>query len=835
MDICHSNGGLNIFLKLFLFPHLDMGGQKSGVCCAWAVPVLSLLLCFVEPVSAQIKYTVPEEVKEGHVVGNIAKDLGLDVGTLDKRRFRIVSGSRDGLFGVNQNNGRLSVLKRVDREAVCDGDGVCSINLKVVVENPFEIHHVGVEIADVNDHSPVFPDKVQRVEIAENTLLGTGFQLKAARDPDSAANAVRFYKLSPTEYFELELRDSGEDSKIPILKLSRHLDRERQIRHFLTLTAVDGGTPPKTGSMNVTVTVLDNNDNRPVFSQDAYSVSIRENIPIGTAILRVNASDLDDGTNAQITYSFLNNLKPKVYDTFELNRDTGEIRIKGKVDFEDIEVYRADVTASDKGQPPTTTDCRVTIKIVDVNDNEPEIDVTSLSNLVPEDSRPGTVISLISVSDRDSGVHGKVLCSLSEDVPFELKPSFQDHMYSLVTKGLLDRETVSHYDIVITARDFGEPPLSSVKTLSVQVSDVNDNSPQFPRNPFEVYLSENNAPGVSIFSVSAADIDEGENAAVTYHIHRGEGVKPDVAAFLNINSENGNIYALRSFDSEAVKMFQFEVMALDSGKPPLSTNATVSVYIMDQNDNAPVILSPLSANGSVLRAEEIPRNANPGHLVDKVRAYDADLGYNGWLLFSLQDVSDHTLFGLDRYTGQIRTLRAFTETDEAQHKLIVLVKDNGNVSLSATATVIINVVEPKEAFSASDAKSAVNGDDENNGAFYLIVTLGSVSTLFLISVVVLIVMQCSKEADHSSKYLQDTNYDGTLCHSIQYRSGDKRYMLVGPRLSVSSAAVPSSNVNTLRTATSRKSATLEDCVYPGWILQHRASQAHSHTGMHADG
>ncbi|XP_064829060.1 protocadherin alpha-3-like [Oncorhynchus masou masou] len=764
----------------------------------WCVALrFSLLLCFVEQVSAQLMYSIPEEVKEGSVVGNVAKDLGLDVSTLLERRFRIVSGSKDALFQVNQNNGVLYVHKNVDREELCDGSSACLINLKIVVENPLEIHYVGIEISDVNDHSPSFSENEQNLEIAESTLPGTGFQLQAARDPDSGMNSVRLYKLSHTEYFDLELRDTGEEGKLPVLKLHKPLDRERESKHILVLTAIDGGSPPRSGHVNISVTVLDNNDNRPIFSQDVYSVTIHENVAVGTIVAKVNATDLDDGVYSEIIYSFVKNLKRKVYDTFSLDSNTGEISVKGNIDFEDTEVYRADVMASDKGQPPMRTECRVIIKILDVNDNKPEIEVTSLSNMVSEDSKPGTVISLISVTDKDSGINGKVICSLSEDVPFELKPSFQDNTYSLVTKQRLDRELVSLYDITITATDCGQPPLSTFKTLNVQISDVNDNSPEFYQNPLELYLVENNAPGGSIFSVSASDKDLNENAAISYHIVRGEGTQNDMAPFLNINSDNGLISALKSFDFETLKTLQFQVVATDSGAPPLSSNVTVNVFILDQNDNAPVILYPVSANGSTEGVEEIPRNVNAGHLVTKVRAYDADIGYNGWLLFSLQEITDHSLFNLDRYTGQIRTLRSFTETDETDHKLVILVKDNGNVSLSTTATVIINVVEPKEAFAASDVKSAVKDEEENSVTFYLTITLMSVSALFIISIIVLIVMQCSKAPDDSSKYLQDVNYDGTLCHSIQYRSGDKRYMLVGPRMSIGSTIVPGINGNTL--------------------------------------
>ncbi|XP_029587734.1 protocadherin alpha-7 isoform X9 [Salmo trutta] len=772
------------------------GGQRRRWEYWWVVLRFSLLLCFGEKVSAQIRYSIPEEVKEGSVVGNVAKDLGLDVSTFVERRFRIVSGSKDALFQVNQNNGVLYVQKKIDREELCDGNSACLINLKMVVENPLEIHYVGVEITDVNDNSPSFPEIAKGLDISESTHAGSHFQLPAARDLDSGMNSIRLYKLSQNAHFELEVRDRG-DEKVPFLVLQKTLDREQKCEHRLLLTAIDGGNPPRSANLNLTVTVLDINDNRPVFSQEVYTVTLEENVSINTVVIQVKAIDLDEGVNGDVEYTLGRDLNRKVYEVFHLDGVTGEIRVKGEVDFESTEVYRLDVQASDKGQPPMTVSCRVIIKITDVNDNKPDIEVTSLSNLVPEDAKPGTVVSLISVTDKDSGINGKVLCSLSDTVPFELKPSYQDNMYSLVTKQRLDRELVSHYDVTITATDCGQPPLSTFKTLSVQISDVNDNSPEFSQTHLQLYLLENNAPGASIFSVSATDKDLNENAVISYHIVRGEGTQNDMASFLNINSDNGDISALKSFDFESLKTFQFQVVATDSGTPSLSTNVTVNVFILDQNDNAPVILYPVSTNGSAEGVEEIPRNVNAGHLVTKVRAYDADIGYNGWLLFSLQEVTDHSLFALDRYTGQIRTLRSFTETDEAEHKLVILVKDNGNVSLSATATVIIKVVEPKEAFAASDVKSSVKDEEENSVTFYLIITLGSVSTLFLISIIVLIVMQCSKPTDYSSKYLQDTNNDGTLCHSIQYRSGDKRYMLVGPRMSIGSTIVPGSNGNTL--------------------------------------
>ncbi|XP_024919230.1 protocadherin alpha-8-like [Cynoglossus semilaevis] len=781
---------------------MEPGGKLRN--CSGCLWFLALQLLFGKYVFAQIRYSIPEEVKGGTVVGNAAKDLGLDITSLTDRRFRVVSDSKDAIFDVHQNNGALYVSGHIDREQLCQGSGACLIELKILVENPLEIHYVVVEITDVNDHSPSFTEKEQTFEIAEHTLPGKRFQLHTAYDPDAGVNSIRTYTLTSNEHFEINVRQN-DAGKIPFLVLRKMLDREQRKTHTLLVTAIDGGKPPRSGTLNVTIIVLDSNDNRPVFSQEAYEISIQENVPLGTSVLKINATDADGGSNGEVEYRLGKTLLRQMYDIFELDRFSGEIRIKGPVDYEERDLYELDVEASDKGTPPLTGECRIIIKINDINDNAPEIEVTSLSNTVSEDSKPGTVISLLSVRDKDSGVNGKIISQIMNDVPFELKPSYKENTYAVVTKEYLDREVVPYYDITIKATDCGESPLSTFKTLNIQISDVNDNSPQFQQTSLEFYLTENNVAGKSICSVSATDKDLNDNAAVSYDIMR-EGKQNDVTSFLSINSETGHISSLKSFDFETLKTFQFHVVASDSGSPSLSSNVTVNVFILDQNDNPPVILYPLSSNGSAEGVEEIPRNVDAGHLVTKVRAYDPDIGYNGWLLFSLQEVSDHSLFNLDRYTGQIKTLRPFTETDEAEHKLVILVKDNGNVSLSATATVIVKVVEPKEAFAASDVKSSTKADEDNDVTFYLMITLASVSALFLISIIVLIAMQCSKSTDYTSKYLPEPNYDGTLCHSIQYRSGDKRYMLVGPRMSIGSTIVPGSHANTLVLPDRRKAA-----------------------------
>uniref|UniRef100_A0A7N6AGF1 Cadherin domain-containing protein n=1 Tax=Anabas testudineus TaxID=64144 RepID=A0A7N6AGF1_ANATE len=431
-------------------------------------------------------------------------------------------------------------------------------------------------LLDINDHSPSFPEIEEKLDISESVLPGARIQLRAARDPDSGQFSVQQYKLNPNDHFRLEVKDKGDDGKIPILVVQKSLDRETAESHTLTLTALDGGKPPKSGEMNILVKVLDVNDNVPVFSKDVYSVMLNENAPVGTTVIQVNATDSDEGVNGEVVYSFSNSVNQRLLGIFDINPSTGEIIVKGLIDYEHKDKYEIEIKASDKALAPLATEKSVIVKIVDLNDNAPEIDVTSFSSFISEDSRLGTTVALISVTDLDSGLNGKVMCSIAEDVPFALSPSLQEKIYSLVTKSPLDREKQSQYDMTIVAKDAGQPPLSSQKTIHVVVSDVNDNSPEFSLSPYSFYITEGNDPGASVFSVKAFDCDENENARISYHIFRDGNDDRKVTSFLNINSENGQISALKSFDFETVKTFQFQVVASDSGSPSLSSNVTVN-------------------------------------------------------------------------------------------------------------------------------------------------------------------------------------------------------------------------------------------------------------------
>ncbi|KAF0039352.1 hypothetical protein F2P81_007587 [Scophthalmus maximus] len=471
---------------------------------------------------AQIRYSISEEVEDGTVVGNIAKDLGLDKSALKDRGYRIVSGSGEPLFQVNEIDGVLYVKRRIDREEVCERTSPCLIQLKTVLENPLEIHYVAVEILDINDHSPVFPEKEKRLEISESALAGARFQLQAARDPDVGQFSIQQYRLSHNEHFRVEVKDRGQDRKVPFLVLQKQLDREAAGKHRLRLTAVDGGKPVKSGSIDILVDVIDINDNSPVFTKELYSATLKENVPLGTVVIQVNATDLDQGANGEIIYSFGNEVDVKLMDPFSIDPNTGEIQVTGPIDFEKSKSYEIDIKASDKGQVPLASDKSVMITVIDVNDNAPEIEVTSFSSSIKEDAKIGTTVALISVSDLDSGINGKIICTIKEDVPFILSPSLQENMYAVVTKSQLDREEISQYDVTITAKDSGDPSFLTEKTISVVISDVNDNSPEFSISPYTFYISENNSPAAPVFSVKASDRDESDNALISYHICRDE-------------------------------------------------------------------------------------------------------------------------------------------------------------------------------------------------------------------------------------------------------------------------------------------------------------------------
>ncbi|XP_068837196.1 protocadherin alpha-10-like [Capricornis sumatraensis] len=706
-----------------------------------------LLLAAWETGSNHVRYSVSEEAKHGTFVGRIAQDLGLELAELVPRLFRVASKGRGDLLEVNLQNGILFVNSRIDREELCGRSAECSIHLEVIVDRPLQVFHVEVEVKDINDNPPVFPATHRNLFISEARALESHFSLEGASDADIGENALLTYTLTPNEYFSLEVPSNDEQVKPLELVLKKRLDREVASELLLVLKATDGGKPELTGTVKINITVLDANDNAPVFDKAVHRIKLLENARNGTLIIRLNASDLDEGSNGHIIYSFATDVSSNTEACFRIDSNSGEIRVNGKIDFEETKLWKLQIEAVDKGNPPMFGHCTVLIEVLDINDNAPELLVTSLLLSIPEDAPLGTVVTLISVTDRDVGSNAQVTCSLTPHVPFKLVSTFKNY-YSLVLDSSLDREEVSEYALTLIAKDGGSPSLSTTASVSVEVADVNDNAPAFAQPEYTVFVKENNPPGCHIFTVSARDADAQENALVSYSLVERRVGERALSSYVSVHAESGKVYALQPLDHEELELLQFQVSARDAGVPPLGSNVTLQVFVVDENDNAPALLPPGPGGGPSALSQVVSRSVDAGHVVAKVRAVDADSGYNAWLSYELLPAvgGARSPFRVGLYTGEISTTRALDEADAPRQRLLVLVKDHGEPALTATATVLLSLEDSGQAPKASSrALSGAAGAETAlvDVNVYLIIAICAVSSLFVLTLLLYTALRCS--------------------------------------------------------------------------------------------
>ncbi|XP_034453246.1 protocadherin gamma-A4-like isoform X37 [Hippoglossus hippoglossus] len=700
-------------------------------CCRFSLHGLAFIFLAVLPVNGDVSYSVPEEMKRGAVIGNIAKDLGLDLGRLSARKARIDTEDNGVKYcSVDLKTGDLVVQERIDREGLCAKKASCVLKQELVLENPLELHRISIRVQDINDNSPQFKEDSLKIEIHELEDKGARFQLDEAHDGDIGENAVQGYSLQQNDHFKLNVKSKGSGRKYGELVLEKELDREDKKEIVLLLTAFDGGSPQRSGTVVIHVTVLDANDNLPVFSQAVYKATLPENSPLDTLVITVTATDADEGVNGEVSYGF-----DHVSDenqVFLLNSKTGDVTVAGHIDYERESSYEMQISAKDGlGLASYAT---LIIEVTDINDNAPVISLKSLTSPIPENVSPGTEVGIVNVQDRDSENNRQVRCSIQQNVPFKLVPSIKNY-YSLVTTGQLDRELVSDYNITITATDEGSPPLSSSKTVQLSVADINDNPPVFEEQSYSAYVTENNKPGSTLCSVTARDPDWRQNGTVVYSLLPGEVNGARVSSYLSVNGDTGVIHAVRSFDYEQFRSFKVHVMARDNGSPPLSSNVTVSVFISDVNDNSPQILYP-APEGNSFMTELVPKAAHGGSLVSKVIAVDADSGQNAWLSYHIVKSTDPGLFTIGVHSGEIRTQRDISESDSMKQNLIVAVKDNGQPSLSATCSMYLlisdNLAEVPEL-------KDISYDEKNSKlTSYLIIALVSVSTFFLTFIIIIL-------------------------------------------------------------------------------------------------
>nr|XP_029134900.1 protocadherin alpha-8-like isoform X8 [Labrus bergylta] len=725
----------------------------------------AILLCLPDWSAAQVSYSVSEEVDKGTVVGNLAKDLSVHTQQLEERGFRIVSGYSKKYFEANLRSGALFVNERIDREELCPNLPKCSLNIEGLLSDPIQIFRIEVSIVDINDNAPLFLEQTHVFNISESSSTGERYPLPIAQDADTGSFSVKTYRLSPNEHFSVDV-SSGGDSVSAELLLQKALDREKQPIIKLTLTAVDGGKPARSGTMQIIVNVIDVNDNTPSFSRSLYKVRVSENARIGTEILKVNATDMDEGPHSDIRYSLMGRGNVDSTEKFSVNPESGEIIVNANLDFEESSAYEFRVKATDKGASPRSGYAKVLVEVVDVNDNAPEISVTSLMSPVKESAEVGTVVALVTVTDKDGGSNGLTTCKIRNQVPFTLTSNYKNY-YSLTVDGQLDREIVSQYNVTVTAVDEGSPPLSSTAVITVQISDINDNAPLFEEGTVNVFIKENSKVGDIITKITALDEDSNENAKLAYSLIDNNPKEFPILTFVNINSETGDIVSLQSFNYEELKTFQFKVQATDSGVPPLSSNVTVNVLILDENDNNPTILAPYSEHGSV-NSESIPYSAEAGYFVAKIRAVDADSGYNALLSYHLSEPKGNNLFRIGTSTGEIRTKRRMSDNDLKTHPLVVLVSDNGEPSLSATVSIDVVVVESNADIHTQFRHVTIKEESFSDLNLYLLIAIVSVSAIFLLSLITLIAVKCHRTDGSFSRYgapMITTHPDGSWSYS----------------------------------------------------------------------
>ncbi|XP_019511448.1 PREDICTED: protocadherin-17 isoform X1 [Hipposideros armiger] len=731
-----------------------------SICCCfllWA-PALTL---------KNLNYSVPEEQGAGTVIGNIGKDARLQPGLPPAERggsgggrsksgsYRVLENSAPHLLDVDVDSGLLYTKQRIDRESLCRHNAKCQLSLEVFA-NDKEICMIKVEIQDINDNAPSFPSDQIEMDISENAAPGTRFPLTSAHDPDAGENGLRTYLLTRDDHglFALDVKSRGDGTKFPELVIQKALDREQQNHHTLVLTALDGGEPPRSATVQINVKVIDSNDNSPVFEAPSYLVELPENAPLGTVVIDLNATDADEGPNGEVLYSFSSYVPDRVRELFSIDPKTGLIRVKGNLDYEENGMLEIDVQARDLGPNPIPAHCKVTVKLIDRNDNAPSIGFVSVrQGALSEAAPPGTVIALVRVTDRDSGKNGQLQCRVlgggtagggglggpGGSVPFKLEENY-DNFYTVVTDRPLDRETQDEYNVTIVARDGGSPPLNSTKSFAVKILDENDNPPRFTKGLYVLQVHENNIPGEYLGSVLAQDPDLGQNGTVSYSILPSHIGDVSIYTYVSVNPTNGAIYALRSFNYEQTKAFEFKVLAKDSGAPAhLESNATVRVTVLDVNDNAPVIVLPTLQNDT---AElQVPRNAGLGYLVSTVRALDSDFGESGRLTYEIVDGNDDHLFEIDPSSGEIRTLHPFWEDVTPVAELVVKVTDHGKPTLSAVAKLIIRSVSG----SLPEGVPRVNGEQHHwDMSLPLIVTLSTIS-IILLAAMITIAVKCKRE------------------------------------------------------------------------------------------
>ncbi|XP_075424260.1 protocadherin-7 isoform X5 [Ascaphus truei] len=546
-----------------------------------------------------------------------------------------------------------------------------------------------VLITDVNDNSPRFEKSVYEADLAENSAPGTPILQLRATDADVGVNGqIEYVFGAATESVRRLLRLDENSGWLSVL---HRIDREEVNQLRFTVMARDRGQPPKIDKATVVLNIKDENDNVPLIDirkigripvKDGMA-NVAEDVLVDTPIALVQVSDRDQGENGVVTCTVVGDvpfqLKPASDSEGDQNKKKYFLHTSAPLDYENTKEYHVIIVAVDSGSPSLSSNNSLVVKVGDTNDNPPVFGQAVVEVAFPEGNVPGERVATVIATDADSGKNAEIAYSLDSSVAgiFSIHPDTGDITVNIV----LDREQTDRYEFKVVAKDKGIPILQGIVTVVVQVADKNDNDPKFMQDVFTFYVKENLQPNSPVGMVTVMDADKGRNAEMRLFIEEESEV-------FSIENDTGTIYSTVSFDREHQTTYTFKVKAVDGGDPPRSATATVSLFVMDENDNAPTIAFPVNSSYTVL-----PPSSNVRTVVATVVASDTDTGVNADLNYSIVGGNPFKLFEIDSTSGVVSLVGKLATKHYGLHRLVVQVNDSGQPSQSTTALVHVFVNE----------------------------------------------------------------------------------------------------------------------------------------------
>lgn len=650
----------------------------------------------------QVDLRLTENQPSGTYVGDISKVSGIaekisqaELATLRYKFLNPNNLQTASLFSINSDNGVIYTSAMIDRESVCTFEESCFISFDVTVQSTttsfFEILTVRVDILDINDNAPRFPTNEVTLFISEDANVKSEYKINGATDADKGSNngVQRYDMRSNDDTFSLNVDRNLDGTWSLKIVTNRQLDREQRDHYQFIIVAKDGATPLLTGTLVVNVNVTDANDNAPSFNQNFYEIPVSENAIVGSVVGSVLATDKDIGQNAQVTYRFSPRKSSKVDELFFIDSQSGEIRVRGPLEYESGNSFETILEAKDRGNPPQSAQAILILRILDVGNNPPKISINPVTEragntvTLSEGAEIGSVIAHVQTMDRDQGQNGIVSCD-SLDQFFKVD-RFGSSGYLVRVAKALDRESLQEHNVTIECQDNGNPKLSTSASLLIRLIDENDNNPRFERQIYRGNITENNKIGDSVLRVLARDSDYGINGMIVYLISLEEQ-----DSMFQINHDTGEITAAAVFDRETVSQVTFTVKAVDEGSSPRTGTASVIIDIIDKNDNAPYFKSSLEF--------EVPEKLPSSTKVGSLQAGDDDDGKNAEVQF-MELTSNSSIPQVPFIVlsdGTIRTDRMLRKAEREEYELIVLAKDGGVPSRNTTATVRIVVIDSND-------------------------------------------------------------------------------------------------------------------------------------------